>query len=951
MNDTVVLSDFPSFLDLLPPSASALTLLHVNIRSIRKYWEDFQIIVESVKDTVDVFVLTEINVVEEGVSQQQFSLPGFQAFFLTRNAAKGGGIAVYVKTAWSAARLDLTFQYAECLSLKLYNANVSVSLLSFYRPPSESARLFLDEFNVILGNMPETDRLCLAGDFNIDLLKPSKAVVCDYLNILSSYGIESVILAATREEFLSQKMTISCIDHINVRNFSTPTVSVTVTQKLADHYFVGCRIGFKVQSQVTDQQRQITVVNFNKLDRLIAAYDWDAIITDFDYTNTYIKLVDNLSHFRAISTTTIRMKKRRQNQPWITSDVLSAIKEKDILWAKCRRAPRNDELRLQYQVYRNRVNAMVRFRKRQYFQDKFFLSRFDVAKTWSVVNEVKGCSNKSSIDSTITKNFGFDIESIADSFNRFFASFSGTSRDEFTTPTNLEPPVSESAFLPSMTAADLHAFLFSFKPNKAPGIDNIFVGDLRRNFGSLSNILLYILNGIIHSGAIPALFKSALVRPLYKGGTRNSVESYRPISILPCLALVLEKHILNTMTSFLTKFNVLSPSQYGFVPGLGTDSLLEDLADTLHATFEGNKYACALFLDVSKAFDSISHKVLLKKVFDYGFRGPFFHLLRDFLTQRSQQVSICGIKSTKAILRSGVPQGSVLSPLLFNLYVNDLAKTISGCEIFQYADDTLLVSRHINLHSATSLLQADATRAMDWFEANIININVHKTKLICFANPLKRKCLDIPFLLHPSNCEHCTCSPIEYVNTTKYLGIYFDNDLSWNSHLTYVAKKLRSISCMLYSTKTFLPISVRKMIVNALAYGLLRYGITLYANCSLFWQSKIDSILRGILKSVAYSPTGVPSDELFSYLCLPSFYALFKRCVISKHYWQSPYKIPRVAQRTLREGERFAVPRVCTRYGERLRSYYVPQLFNGLPPLFFHANSRRQLKRLLNSVC
>lgn len=158
------------------------------------------------------------------------------------------------------------------------------------------------------------------------------------------------------------------------------------------------------------------------------------------------------------------------------------------------------------------------------------------------------------------------------------------------------------------------------------------------------------------------------------------------------------------MTSFLDKFDLLSKRQYGFTAGSGTDSLLEDLADTLHTSLDNNKFACALFLDVSKAFDSIFHKISLKKLFDYGFRGPFLSLLSSFLSNRTQQVFIRNTRSTVVTLKSGVPQGSVLAPLLFNMYVNKQAKAVFGCELYQYADDTLLVSRHINCTSTGSTL-------------------------------------------------------------------------------------------------------------------------------------------------------------------------------------------------------------------------------------------------------
>lgn len=421
---------------------------------------------------------------------------------------------------------------------------------------------------------------------------------------------------------MSDNLVISCLDHINIRNLGAPNKSTVITKKLADHYFVACRLSIDVISEPVEQS-QLTVIDSRHLDKLISAYNWDMLIETCNYQDAYSKLVDILSNFKNMSTKTIHIKRRRKNRPWVTTDVLSAIKEKDVLLARCRRFPDNKELRLQYQSQRNRVNALIRSRKRQHFHERFYRSRFDASKTWALVNEVKGCS-AASIDDTIKKHFKSDVTSIADSFNRFFASVSGVSHDEAISPINLQLSCSASAFLPNMTMEDLRAIFFNFRPNKAPGSDSIRVGDIRRNFEVLGNVLLYILNGCISSGVIPVGFKNAIVRPLFKGGRFDDVKSYRPISILSCLSLALEKHILNTMTAFLDKFSLLSPSQYGFITGRGTQSLLEDLVDTLNTTLDKNKFACALFLDVSKAFDSISHKILLKKIYDCGFRGPFF---------------------------------------------------------------------------------------------------------------------------------------------------------------------------------------------------------------------------------------------------------------------------------------------------------------------------------------
>lgn len=187
------------------------------------------------------------------------------------------------------------------------------------------------------------------------------------------------------------------------------------------------------------------------------------------------------------------------------------------------------------------------------------------------------------------------------------------------------------------------------------------------------------------------------------------------------------------------------------------------------------------------------------------------------------------------MIKAGVPQGSVLSPLLFNLFVNSISARVTSCGIFQYADDTALVSRHLNYCHAVRLLQDDALRIMDWFDENLIAINSSKTKLVCFRNPLKNVVLDSPVTLHNSRCSDWNCSPLECVDQVKYLGILFDSDMSWNSHLSYICGKLRSINCLLFSHRVFMPFFVRKSIAHALGYSIIRYGITLFGNSSELW--------------------------------------------------------------------------------------------------------------------
>lgn len=187
----------------------------------------------------------------------------------------------------------------------------------------------------------------------------------------------------------------------------------------------------------------------------------------------------------------------------------------------------------------------------------------------------------------------------------------------------------------------------------------------------------------------------------------------------------------------------------------------------------------------------------------------------------------------------------------------------------------ILISSHINYRQAVQLLQHDSARLMDWFYDNYITINTSKTRLVCFRNPLKSVELDSSFVLHRSSCLDCTCSSLKYVDTVKYFRIFFDSDLSWSTHLTHVSGKLRSVCYLLYNDRVFMPFAVRKSIATALASSILRYGITLFGNCAEIWQTKIDRILRNLLRSVGYHYDLAPEADIFEALQLPNFHSLF----------------------------------------------------------------------------
>uniref|UniRef100_L7LW06 Putative tick transposon n=1 Tax=Rhipicephalus pulchellus TaxID=72859 RepID=L7LW06_RHIPC len=882
-----------------------------------------------------------------------FVLNGYEAHFMSRANQRGGGIALFVRTRYCTTSMNFSFINAECLPIKITLSNTDLILLAIYRPPKNSVTRFLCELDEVLNGQATVDQICVVGDLNINILNSTTVTVSDYLSILSKYGLQSTINFPTREECIQTRLVSSCIDHIAMRAPNYSLRSCVIRQKLADHYFVACRLCGRLpmpsdeNTEAINKSNELKIEIFNSkvFDQFIAQFDWMQLTVGSNYSIVYENFCEQLLKFERSSTYVIT-KKYRKNYSWFTADIMRAISYRDWLWKRSRRSPKNQDLKIEYKIARNRVVALLRSAKKRYFLERFNQAYKNSAKTWALINNLRG---KKITPTDLLESFSEKPEIVVDKFNSFFTRFSKNAHAHKRTCT-LKQSVPASAYLPMLSKEDLRRIIFSFRPNKQPGIDGVAVSTLRRNFEALAEILLFILNGFLTSASIPEKLKTAIVKPLFKAGKKDDIENYRPISILPILSQILEKFLLQCMTSFLQKFSLLTPRQFGFIANRSTTTLLEEFSDEIYSALDKNLFCCALFLDLAKAFETVNHGILLEKLFRLGFRGPFYDVLHNYLQDRSQVVKGCReVISNRKYITAGVPQGSVLSPLLFNLFMNDFPSGICKANVYQYADDTVLLTRHIRYEGAINALQSAIHEAMLWFEENCLIVNEKKTKLICFRSPLKIQKMDMPIFLHTEHCKSCKCTAVEIVETFRYLGVIFHSGMSWQHHMAFICSKLRSVACLLFNIKSLVPLPVKKMIVHSLAYSTVRYGITVFAFCSERWKTRIDSLLRNILKSVAYG-SKVDDNTLFYDLGFSMFHDLFTKTVILRYNWCDDFKVPYVARRPLREKKRFTVPRFSTRYGEACRSVYIPKIFNELPEEFFSASSKKQLKKLLSEL-
>ena len=359
--------------------------------------------------------------------------------------------------------------------------------------------------------------------------------------------------------------------------------------------------------------------------------------------------------------------------------------------------------------------------------------------------------------------------------------------------------------------------------------------------------ITYMINKSLASGVFPGIWKHAKVNPIFKAGSKDDVNNYRPISILPTLSKIIEKWIQIKLMSYLNKHTLLHENQSGFRKNHSTESALILMTDTwLKAINEGKLVGCAM-IDFRKAFDLVDHQLLLKKLRIYQFSDMSLSWFKSYLSNRTQQVVINDCSSVNGDVLCGVPQGSILGPLLFLLFINDLPLSLndSAISVDLYADDTTLYSSASDKTSLETNLQNVLDLVHIWCLENGMFINIEKTKLMLIASRQKRHTLiDGNLNLEYNNLE------LQISSNEKILGVHVDENLVWNNHFQQVSKKISSYLWLLSQIRTYLTKQHRLLYCNAYIKSHLEYCCVVWGNSTNFNTYKTQKLQRRACKLI-----------------------------------------------------------------------------------------------------
>ena len=561
------------------------------------------------------------------------------------------------------------------------------------------------------------------------------------------------------------------------------------------------------------------------------------------------------------------------------------ISHRDRLFHKKKLNPLNNHIKCNYNIFRNRVTREIKKAKKEYYKKFFETNICNMKKTWQGIKEIINLNNKNGPkvsqlnyeDKQINNN-----EGMANAFNDFFTKIGTKLDDDIPPPRRDKDPTSYlkarvplSFCISPTNPNEIKDIINDLDPSKSSGPCDIPTKMIKLVTEIISTPLSDICNTSFNQGVFPDSNKIAKVIPIHKKGSTKDVNNYRPISLLSIFSKIMEKLMASRLNIFLDLNSIIIPNQFGFRAGFTTTHSLISITETIKKTIDEKKVGCGIFIDLKKAFDTVNHNILLQKLEHYGIRNVALSWFESYLTGRKQYVHLNGVNSITNDIVCGVPQGSVLGPLLFLLYINDLPNISDKLKFYLFADDTNIYYESDNTKSLEKTVNKELEKLHDWLCINRLSLNISKTSFVIFRAINKSKTSSMTLLINKQ--------AINESKSVKYLGILIDSHLTFKNQIDELSKKISRATGVLYKLRPFVTSKILTNVYYALVYPFLIYGMVVWGNVNLTLLEPLHILQKKIVRIITFNDNFpiipgplVPTFPLFHKLKMLKIYDIYK---------------------------------------------------------------------------
>lgn len=839
-------------------SANGMNILYFNSRSLRNKIIEVELLLSKYNETIHCFVITETWL--DDTETDFYNFQNYNAYHSVRDK-RGGGAAIYCHKTLNSSLIssEIILESSHCLIVKLLNFNIHIGAI--YRCPDYKRREFTDIFSTYLNKQKN---IIFFGDFNINMLRYDSNDVSYFKNTIDSDGFS-----------LLNNLELSYATRICETSIST--IDLIVTDLYQYEYDIG------VDNLNFSDHKLLTLILHKNLPINIS--DEYYFKTDYDKVKSLLPVklqsnqINSLSALKntvtdIVNESTIKVKKKvdinRYKKEWCTPELLGLIRKRKVYYDLHKKYPTNQFYIDKYKQLQEGVSALAVSLKKGYFDNQFKDVSNNSRRTWAIINNLiynKTLTRKNDLPSEIIvdNNMITDAYEVANYMNKYFANIGNILELEHNNicPINLhlDNTLLLSTFEP-VTISEIGNLIKDLKPKAAAGYDMIGPSILKNNIKEFSRILTTLLNSVLEEGTFPDELKLAKVTLIHKGGSKSNPSNYRPISVLPIFSKILETVIKNRLILFLKKTNFIKSKQFGFQERSGTTSACLNLMECIYDKIDKKLKTCCMFIDVRKAFDSVNHVILIDKLRKIGIRDRALNMFESYLSNRRQTIQTENICSLEEYIKSGVPQGSILGPILFLIYVNDMFDCPLNGTLQMYADDAAIIYGEDNFQTMKEKITHDLRTLSNWMCVNCLSVNYQKTNYIIFTQKNLNTTGMFDYLLFDM-------FKINRVDGCKYLGLIINSSLNFVNHVDYIKSNVARFVGVLRRISEYVSFNTKLKLYYAYINSHIIYLNPLWSSAPKFKLDQLQTLQNKAVKQVYNLPYLTPTISLYGRGILP----------------------------------------------------------------------------------